>query len=67
MASEEQVLDSYEQQREELRERLVACQQAQGVKSCLACQELIGCKLRQGYVDAVYRSMSKGDTGGFEF
>jgi hypothetical protein len=67
MASEEPVLDEYEQKREEVRKQLEACQKERGVKSCLACQEVIGCDLRQGYVNAVYRSMSKGDTGGFEF
>lgn len=35
--------------------------------SCTPCPKIIGCELRHVYVKAVYNSMSKGDTGGFEF
>ncbi|MDD3467426.1 MAG: hypothetical protein PHE67_09780 [Campylobacterales bacterium] len=35
--------------------------------SCMHCAKIIGCELRKTYVSAVYNSMSKGDTGGFEF
>jgi len=35
--------------------------------SCTPCPKIIGCETRHSYVGAVYNSMSKGDTGGFEF
>jgi hypothetical protein len=47
--------------------RLKACQQEKNVKSCSLCELYIGCEIRQAYVQAVYDSMSKGETGGFEF
>jgi hypothetical protein len=46
---------------------LKACQVSKDLKSCLGCKEVNSCELRDGYVKAVYESMSKGDTGGFEF
>jgi hypothetical protein len=48
-------------------ERLKACQEKRGLKSCLRCPEILGCKLRESYVSAVYSSMNKGQGGGFEF
>jgi hypothetical protein len=51
---------------EELR-RLKACQEEKSVQSCSLCEFFIGCEVRQAYVQAVYDSMSKGETGGFEF
>ena len=38
-----------------------------GMKSCSICESYLKCELRDEYVKAVYNSMSKGDTGGFEF
>ncbi len=35
--------------------------------SCFACSKIIGCETRKAYVLSAYNSMSKGDTGGFEF
>ena len=43
------------------------CQKEKGVKSCSLCEFYIGCDTRRAYVQAVYDSMSKGETGGFEF
>lgn len=43
------------------------CQVDKGVKSCSQCEFYIGCDTRRAYVQAVYDSMSKGETGGFEF
>ena len=36
-------------------------------KSCLGCEEINSCDLRDSYVKAVYDSMSRGGGGGFEF
>jgi hypothetical protein len=35
--------------------------------SCMPCPKIMGCETRRSYVAAVYDSMSKGSTGGFEF
>lgn len=46
---------------------LQQCQQNSGVDSCLKCANLIGCEMRNGYVDAVYQSMNGGTSGAFDF
>lgn len=43
------------------------CQKEKALKSCSLCEFYIGCEIRRAYVQAVYDSMSKGETGGFEF
>ncbi len=60
-------LDEWELKREEQMKVLLECQQKMGFKSCLACEKLIGCEIRNSYVKAVYESMNKGHGGGFEF
>ena len=60
-------LDKYEQALEEQLSILKECQQKRNIDSCMKCQELIECKTREEYVKAVYMSMNKGVTGGFEF
>lgn len=44
-----------------------ACQQEKQLQSCLKCDQLLSCELRETYVKAVYESMNKGQGGGFEF
>jgi hypothetical protein len=46
---------------------LQACQENKNHKTCSVCEHYFDCDLRHEYVKAVYNSMSKGDTGGFEF
>ena len=43
------------------------CQEEKSLESCSKCEKYIGCELRNKYIAAVYDSMSKGQTGGFEF
>ncbi|MDA7816766.1 hypothetical protein N9A28_01100 [Sulfurimonas sp.] len=43
------------------------CQDEKNLKSCSICEHYLSCELRSDYVKSVYNSMSKGDTGGFEF
>jgi hypothetical protein len=52
---------------EEKTAALKTCQKERGLKSCLACEKINDCELRDAYVKAVYDSMSKGSGGGFEF
>ncbi len=47
--------------------KMQQCQVEKAVKSCSLCEFYIGCDIRRAYVQAVYDSMSKGETGGFEF
>jgi hypothetical protein len=68
MASAERVQkDEFEQRLDAMIEELQACQQEKRLKSCSLCEHYLSCELRRRYVAAVYDSMSKGETGGFEF
>ena len=59
--------DKFELFLEEMLQKLQKCQQDKGYNSCSLCESYLVCDLRSEYVKAVYNSMSKGDTGGFEF
>lgn len=65
--AETQEKDKFELFLDEMIVKLQQCQKEKSVESCSKCEHYIGCKLRNDYVDAVYNSMSKGATGGFEF
>ncbi|MEA2111161.1 MAG: hypothetical protein U9P71_03825 [Campylobacterota bacterium] len=58
---------SYETKLDEMLLKLKACQDEHKLESCSLCEQYLECELRQTYVKSVYESMSKGDTGGFEF
>ncbi len=59
--------DRFEIYLDEMIKKLQACQIEKNHKSCSLCSHYLACELRDEYVKAVYNSMSKGDTGGFEF
>lgn len=59
--------DVYEQKLDEAMQTLRACQENKSLNSCLDCDECIGCDIRAKYVRTVYESMSRGETGGFDF
>jgi sulfur relay (sulfurtransferase) complex TusBCD TusD component (DsrE family) len=63
----EEVLDEWQIILEQKKVELEACQAAHTVKSCMKCEKLLDCTLRDNYIKAVYDSMSKGKGGGFEF
>lgn len=68
MSEEEKIsLDEWEEKLEEKLEELKTCQMAKQKESCIPCEEFFTCELRKKYVLAVYESMSKGSSGGFEF
>ncbi|EFR47895.1 hypothetical protein HCMG_00068 [Helicobacter canadensis MIT 98-5491] len=46
---------------------LQECQREQNFSSCLLCQKVLNCAIRNRYVNAVYLSMNKGNGGNFEF
>jgi hypothetical protein len=59
--------DKFELFLDEMIKKVQDCQRDKGHKSCSVCELYMGCALRDEYIKAVYNSMSKGDTGGFEF
>ena len=59
--------DKFELHLDEMIEKIKLCQNDKDVKTCSVCKLFLECKLRDEYVAAVYNSMSKGETGGFEF
>lgn len=65
--SEAKQKDSFELELDRQKEILLECQAKNSLTSCFNCPNLFGCEIRKNYVDAVYNSMSKGDSGGFDF
>lgn len=59
--------DKYKLHLEEMLVKLQECQVQKAMKSCSDCEHFLNCELRTNYIKSVYGSMSKGDTGGFEF
>ncbi|MEA3553294.1 MAG: hypothetical protein U9R39_02695 [Campylobacterota bacterium] len=43
------------------------CQISKNVDSCMKCDKILDCEVRDIYIKAVYESMNKGSGGGFEF
>jgi len=62
-----QSLDKFEIYLDEMILKLQSCQKERAFESCSLCEEYLECKLRDEYIKSVYNSMSKGETGGFEF
>jgi len=63
----EEVLDEWQIALTQKKAALEACQKEQQLKSCMQCDKLLACEIRDAYIKAVYDSMSKGKGGGFEF
>lgn len=59
--------DKFEVHLDEMIIKVQNCQEDKNLKSCSNCEHFFGCELRKDYVNSVYNSMSKGETGGFEF
>jgi len=60
-------LDKFEIYLDEMILKLQKCQTQINMKSCSDCEHYLECELRTEYIKSVYNSMSKGETGGFEF
>ena len=63
----EKILDEWQIALSQKKTELENCQKAHQVPSCMKCEKLLDCELRDSYIKAVYDSMSKGASGGFEF
>ncbi|WP_456429542.1 hypothetical protein [Nitratifractor sp.] len=59
--------DRWQKALEEKSRELKRCQEEHNLRSCLSCEKILGCSIRNAYVNAVYESMNKGRGGGFEF
>jgi hypothetical protein len=59
--------DKFELHLDEMIIKVQECQNSKSIQSCSKCENYLDCQLRDKYIKAVYNSMSKGDTGGFEF
>ncbi|DAB30871.1 MAG TPA: hypothetical protein CFH84_01645 [Sulfurimonas sp. UBA12504] len=59
--------DKFELYLDEMIIKIEFCQKEKELKSCSECEFFFSCELRNDYVKSVYNSMSKGETGGFEF
>ena len=59
--------DRYEEDLEAALQAVKACQENLKLESCMQCDKIFECTIRKTYVVAVYNSMSKGQSGGFEF
>ena len=59
--------DKFDDYLDEMIIKLQECQAEKNMKSCSDCKHYLSCELRTEYIKSVYNSMSKGDTGGFEF
>ena len=46
---------------------LQECQEKKNIDSCMKCDFLLDCSIRDEYIKRVYESMNKGSGGGFEF
>ncbi len=60
-------MDKFELHLDEMIIKIQKCQEEKALKSCGDCEHYLTCELRTDYVKSVYNSMSKGETGGFEF
>ena len=60
-------MDKFEIYLDEMILKLQQCQVDKNLKSCSICEHYLDCELRSDYIKSVYNSMSRGETGGFEF
>jgi len=63
----QEALDGWQTALSERKSELESCQAEHQLKSCMSCEKLLDCEVRDAYIKAVYDSMSKGAGGGFEF
>jgi hypothetical protein len=60
-------MDRFQEELQKMLNSLQQCQRERSIESCLSCEKLLECEVRKEYVKAVYKSMSKGTSGGFDF
>ena len=60
-------INDWEKELEVKLSELKTCQNKKNFQSCSQCSEFFECFIRRAYINAVYASMNKGSSGGFEF
>lgn len=60
-------MDEFEEKLEKSTIKLQKCQENHKSNSCMYCDEFINCETRLEYVFDVHNSMSKAQSGSFEF
>jgi hypothetical protein len=60
-------MDKYEEEKNEAINKLKQCQIKNNIDDCLKCELVLSCTIRDDFVSIIYKSMNKGETGGFEF
>lgn len=60
-------MDKFQEELQKRLQKLQECQKERGFESCLSCEKWENCEVRRDYVESVYRHMSKGADGGFDF
>lgn len=63
---ENQAID-YEENLKIAMQKLKECQTSKQLDTCMKCEMLIDCEIRDKFVQATYSRMNKGSEGGFEF
>ncbi|MCE3040090.1 hypothetical protein [Helicobacter anatolicus] len=63
----ETINDIFEQKLHNTLQNLQECQKNKNFTSCMQCEKILQCQIRQEYVKSVYESMNKGEQGAFEF
>ena len=61
------ISDNYKERLDQAKKDLIECQKNMKLKSCFNCDKVLDCETRKKYTNAVYSSMSNGQSGGFEF
>lgn len=61
------VIDEWDLKLDEKLKELKECQRSKAMTSCSKCEQFLDCEQRKKYILAVYESMNKGSSGGFEF
>jgi len=67
MNNGENKLNEWELKLEDQLQVLQQCQVSKNFLGCETCEVFFNCEIRKTYVVAVYESMNKGSSGGFEF
>lgn len=61
-------MNIYKQKLFEAKQRLQTCQkETQNTLSCINCEKIFDCKIRDEFVNATYESMSEGKSQDFNF
>lgn len=67
MQNESYKVDEYESNFLISKDNLIKCQISKDLSSCMQCDNILSCSVRESYVMSVYKNMNKGQSGSFDF